>query len=98
MSSRLEFHARVVAAKPLGLLSARQQDHEFDDEIRGHLELLADRIHGPGHVGGAGVASRTTSVRRHDLVARLWGKPGPSLRSRLQPRHGEWERLRRFSA
>jgi putative ABC transport system permease protein len=44
MSSRLEFHARAFAAKLRGLLSPRQQDKEFDDEVHEHLQLLADRF------------------------------------------------------
>jgi hypothetical protein len=51
VSSRLEFQARVLAAKLRGLLSARQHDHEFDDEIREHLELLADRFMAQGMSG-----------------------------------------------
>jgi putative ABC transport system permease protein len=51
VSSRLEFQARVLAAKLRGLWSARQHDHEFDDEIREHLELLADRFMAQGMSG-----------------------------------------------
>jgi hypothetical protein len=48
VSSRLEFQARALAAKLRGLLSASRHDFEFDDEIREHLELLADRFVGQG--------------------------------------------------
>lgn len=48
MGSRLEFQARALAARLRGLLSRRQHDNEFDDEIREHLELLTDRFMAQG--------------------------------------------------
>jgi putative ABC transport system permease protein len=48
MSSSREFRLRAFGAKLRGLLTGPQQDDEFDDEVREHLQLLAERFVGQG--------------------------------------------------
>jgi hypothetical protein len=44
MSSQREVRLRAFAAKLRGFLRGHQRDGEFDDEIREHLQLLAERL------------------------------------------------------
>ena len=48
MSSRLEFGLRAFAAKMCGLINGQQHQDDVDDEIREHLQLLAERFAGQG--------------------------------------------------
>ena len=48
MSSRGESGLRAFAAKVLGFLRGRRHDGEFDDEIQGHLQLLAEKFAAQG--------------------------------------------------
>ena len=90
MVSRL----RVLAAKLHGLLSRRQHDHEFDDEVQEHLRLLAERFEVQGMPKGeAAVAARshfgnTTLLKEHrgelqtlPSIEALWNDVRCSLRT-----------------
>ena len=48
MSSKRESKLRAFGAKLRGLLTEYQPDHEFDDEVREHLQMLAERFAGQG--------------------------------------------------
>lgn len=48
MSSRRESKLRAFGAKLRGFLRGRQGDGEFDEEVREHLQLLAERFEGQG--------------------------------------------------
>jgi len=51
MSSKLELRARAFAARLRGFLSGRERDHEFEEEIQQHLQLLTERFVAQGMPG-----------------------------------------------
>src|SRR5690349_24485694 len=44
MSTRRESRLRAFAGKVRGFLRGRRHDREFDDEIRAHLQMLAEKF------------------------------------------------------